>query len=159
MLRFTTPILILFYGIVLAAITAIPDVRTPLHGVGFMENLHFMFARVYWSELLSSYTFTSLIILFASSFGFAYFRNRWVKVICFVLLISFSYFLQLRHIVNQANVVLADAQYWSAYEQAAAEGYPFAFGVVASFCFSILLVTALVANCRQLLHSFQTQSD
>lgn len=159
MIRFATPILIIVYGIAVLTISAIPDVRSPLHGVSLVENIKFMFARVQWLELLSSHTINKIFLLSVLSLGFCIFKKRWVKLAFFLLLVWASYTFQVKYIVVQASIVLSDASYLMNYEEAVAGGYPFAHDVTIGFVFSVLLTVLVSINGLQVLYIFRSRKD
>lgn len=161
MLRFATPLLVILYFAAAVLVAALPDIRTPLHGVNFEENLEFVFARVYWSELLSSYAITKIIMLFILSLCFSIFQNRWVKGILFILLTWVAVTSQLKHLEIQTTTILSDYQMLFDHGKAVDIGYPIAslYDYAVSATFSILLVLCLILNLSQLVNAFKAKSE
>lgn len=157
-LRHITPIIIAFSVLVFCGLFLSREVSQPIYGLTLSENMQFMFGRVNWQPINELLTSTSII--FFVSLGFSFSKNRWLKVVLFLASIWSIYALQLQYLVNQFRIVVADMQViFMRSQEAAMNSYPYSVDVTISFCFSILLIIALLTNFVQLCRSFQKQSD
>ena len=161
MLRFATPILVILYCTAAVLVAALPDIRTPLHGVNFEENLEFVFARVYWTGLLSSFAITKIIMLFTVSLCFSIFHNRWLKGVFFVLLMWIAVTSQLKYLETQTLTILSDYEMLFDPGKAVDVGYPISslYDYLVSTSFSIMLILCLLLNLSQLVAAFKLRSD
>ena len=160
MLRFATPLLVILYCVAAVLVAALPDIRTPLHGVNFKENLEFVFARVYWTELLTSYAITKIVMLFTLSLCFSIFSNRWLKGVFFVLLMWIAVTSQLKYLEIQTVTILSDYEMLFDHGKAVDIGYPISslYDYLVSATFSVLLILCLLLNLSQLVAAFKLRS-